>query len=432
MSPLEAQPSDASLSSDEDDDEIDDFLREAAAIPRSARPADPDRSGETLGHYQLEAKIGEGGMGVVYAARDTKLGRSVALKLLPRAVTGDPSRRKRLLREARAAAAITHPSIATIYEAGEIDGDVFLAMEKIEGRTLRAWIDETEGGRVAIEEALRIIQAIADGLAQAHDKGIVHRDVKPENVMLMDGGAVKVLDFGLAKLGPTAPEQGESDLATRAGGLLGTPSYMSPEQAKGHAVGPPGDVFALGIVLYEMLTGKRPFVGVSAAEVFIAIDRDEPPLPSRVNPRVTIALERLVMRCLAKNPSRRFQDGRELSQAITAFHTGPHTSLWRKVSYGTAALGGVTLGAWLLIAPPIKRSTALRILPSIEADLVQSTNEPAAESAVPVEPDRSASPTSQTSQSAPSAAASARLNPTGAPRTKTTAKVVVDPLARQK
>jgi eukaryotic-like serine/threonine-protein kinase len=431
LSPLESKPSDSSLSSDEASDEIDDFLREAAAIPRSARPADPDRSGERLGHYQLEAKIGEGGMGVVYAARDTRLGRSVALKLLPRAVIGDPSRRKRLLREARAAAAITHGSIATIYEAGEIDGDVFLAMEKIEGRNLRACIVK---GRVPIDEALRVIQAIAEGLAHAHDKGIVHRDVKPENVMLLEGGAVKVLDFGLAKLGPAAPEAGESDLATRAGGLLGTPSYMSPEQAKGHAVGPPGDVFALGIVLYELLTGKRPFVGVSAAEVFIAIDRDQPALPSRVNPQVPVALERLVMRCLAKNPAHRFQDGRELSQAITAFLSGPRTSPWRKVVFFAAALAGITLGAWLLLAPPATNS-ATELPAPIEAEVVPSTNE-ASESAVTVEVARRASPTSQTSISAPSASASASasapLRPAGTARTKPSAKAAIDPLARQK
>jgi len=431
------EPSEPSLSTDddeEDDDEIDDFLREAAQIPATSRPTDPDRSGETLGHYRLEAKIGEGGMGVVYAARETKLGRSVAIKLLPRALVGDPSRRKRLLREARAAAAISHPAIATIYEAGEIDGDVYLAMEKLEGRTLRALVDDAAEGRLPIQEALRIARAIAGGLGEAHDKGVVHRDVKPENVMIVDGGAVKILDFGLAKLSRAAFEAGESTLATRAGGLLGTPSYMSPEQAKGHAVGPPGDVFALGIVLYEMLTGKRPFVGVSAPEVFIAIDRDDPLPPSRSNPRVAKALDRLVMRCLAKDPARRFANGRELAQAIAAIESGTGrpsiVTPARLVFAIVLAFAGV--GAWLLMSPP---DVAL-IAPLSPTERLQlSTTSRSRDMTLRVSASLSSAPPSAASVSAiasASTSAVSRLPVPSVTRPPKTSAIAVDPLARQK
>ncbi|HTR97875.1 MAG TPA: serine/threonine-protein kinase, partial [Candidatus Acidoferrales bacterium] len=232
-----------------------------------ARPSGPqpapveDLAGTTIAHYRVEAKLGQGGMGVVYRARDARLGRDVALKVLPASVAADGERRARLLREARSAAAVNHPNIAAVYDVGESEGRVYLAMELVEGATLR---ERLAAGALPAQQAVRIARGIAAGLARAHEKGIVHRDLKPENVMIGRDGAVKILDFGLAKL--RAPDSTDSALAkqdtqTLEGRVMGTPGYMSPEQAAGRPVDQSTDVYALGAVLHEMLTGGLPGMG---------------------------------------------------------------------------------------------------------------------------------------------------------------------------
>jgi serine/threonine protein kinase/tetratricopeptide (TPR) repeat protein len=264
-----------------------------------------------LSHFRILAKIGEGGMGLVYKAEDERLRRPVALKLLPPGFVADAERRERFLREAQAAAAVRHPSIAAIYEVGE-DGDaVYIAMELVEGRTLRSLIDETP---LAISEALRIAIEIASGLERAHTAGVIHRDLKPENVMVETDGRVKILDFGLAKLraDPVAPtSSGISHAETRArdltqaGALLGTAAYMSPEQARGQAVDPRSDLFSLGVVLYELATRRNPFRGPTAVDTLSAILKEHPPRASGLNPDVPVALERVLEHLLAKEPQGR-------------------------------------------------------------------------------------------------------------------------------
>jgi serine/threonine protein kinase len=215
--------------------------------------------GTTLSHFSIVAKLGEGGMGVVYKATDTTLRRTVALKVLPANVASDPERRRLFLREARAAAAVTHPNLVTIYEVGEADGQVFLALDFIDGRTLRHALDD---GRMSVDEALRIARDLARGMARAHEAGIVHRDLKPDNVMIAKDGLLKVLDFGIARVAPKSDPTEPTDLGRETGSALtlegrvvGTPGYMSPEQARGKPVDATTDVFAFGVVLYEMLAG---------------------------------------------------------------------------------------------------------------------------------------------------------------------------------
>ncbi len=264
--------------------------------------------GTRLGRYEIESVLGRGGMGVVYRARDTVLGRHVALKLVPPEVLADAERRARFVREARSAAAATHANIAAVYDVGEIEGQVFLAMELVEGESLRARIRQ---GPLAVEDAVVVARGIVRGLAKAHEKGIVHRDLKPDNVMVGEAHHVKLLDFGLAKLREVttaAPREGDKTL-TYDGRVLGTPSYMSPEQAKGKEVDPRTDLFAFGVVFFEMLAGERPFRGDSAIEILSAVTRDDPPpLPAYV-PK---PLRAIVLRCLAKDPDQRYASAKDL------------------------------------------------------------------------------------------------------------------------
>ena len=284
-------------------------------------PVPEDLVGEKIAHFSVLEKLGEGGMGVVYKARDEKLGRIVALKLVPEAVATDAAKRARLLREARSAAAVTHANIAAIYEVGEDGGRVYLAMEYIEGDTLRR---KLRGGALPMTEALRIARSVARALARAHDRGIVHRDLKPENIVLDEDGEVKVLDFGLAKLREEHPavDRGTLETADTAeqvtleGHILGTPGYMSPEQAKGKDVDHRADIFALGAVLYEMLTGTQPFRGETTFDVLVAVSRDEPERASTLNHEVTPALERILQGCLAKSPDDRYANARSLVSAL--------------------------------------------------------------------------------------------------------------------
>jgi formylglycine-generating enzyme required for sulfatase activity/dienelactone hydrolase/predicted Ser/Thr protein kinase len=277
--------------------------------------------------YEILEKLGEGGMGVLYRARDTRLGRTVALKLLRPETLGDPDRRARFVREARAASALNHPNIVTVYDIDQTaDGSDCIAMEYVDGRALDRRLHD---GPLPVEEALRYALEIAAALAAAHAAGIVHRDVKPANVMLTRSGQVKVLDFGLAKRGPGAPSSGEltadtltRDAATRAGVVLGTPAYMSPEQARGDAVDARSDVFSCGALLYEMLAGQRPFQGASVADLLSSILRDDPPPLESRRAGIPHELAAVVSRCLARDPGARYASGAELLAALQACQPG--------------------------------------------------------------------------------------------------------------
>ena len=266
-----------------------------------------DAAPQSIAHYRITAKLGEGGMGAVYRAKDTKLGRDVAIKVLPASVAGDPDRMARFRREARVLASLNHPNIAAIY--GVEDGA--LIMELVEGKDLQ--------GPLPLATTLRYAAQIAGALACAHQKGIVHRDLKPANIRITPEGMVKVLDFGLAKAtlsGVDSEAFPTVTAATQAGALMGTAAYMSPEQAQCGAVDTRSDIFAFGVVLYEMLTGRRAFQGATALSVLAAILKEEPePLGSRFG-GIPSELERIVARCLRKDPARRFQNAADLKVAL--------------------------------------------------------------------------------------------------------------------
>jgi serine/threonine protein kinase len=278
-----------------------------------------DLVGTSLGHFRIEAQLGEGGMGVVYRATDEKLGRQVALKVLPESFAPDDEPTQRFLREARSAAAVTHANIATVYEVGESAGHVFIAMELVEGETLRARLERG----LSVEEAIRIGKDIASGLARAHERGIIHRDLKPENVMITRHEEVKILDFGLAKqrpeetVTPSVLGTARTELQlTQDGLVLGTPAYMSPEQAMGEPVDARADVFSFGVLFYEMLTGTRPFQGATAIAVLLAASRDPAKPPSVKNPQVPVEVDRIALRCLQRKDAGRYANGRELLEAL--------------------------------------------------------------------------------------------------------------------
>lgn len=271
---------------------------------------------ETISQYHLLEKLGGGGMGEVYLAEDTNLGRSIALKILPPDVAHDRKRLRRFLQEARAAAALHHPNVAHIYEIGEFDGINFIAMEYVEGQTLDAKINRHPLGTVQIIE---IGIEIADALTEAHAKGITHRDIKPTNIILTPRGGLKVLDFGLAKVTTVAgaePQRAASDISTQIkttpGLVIGTVQYMSPEQALGCEVDYRSDIFSLGGVLYEMATGRLPFSGKTATEIIDRIAHTQPEAIARFNYNVPAELEHIIRKCLEKDRERRYQSAHEL------------------------------------------------------------------------------------------------------------------------
>jgi eukaryotic-like serine/threonine-protein kinase len=276
-------------------------------------------SGTKLGPYEILSPLGAGGMGEVYRARDTRLGRDVAVKILPESFAADSERLRRFEQEARAVAALNHPNILAIHDIGEQGGAPYIVSEFLEGESLRAALDQ---GALPQRKTIEYGVQIAHGLAAAHEKGIVHRDLKPENVFVTKDGRVKLLDFGLAKLAQTGGA-GSDDLTltserTAAGVVLGTASYMAPEQVRGEGVDPRTDIFAFGAVLYEMLSGVRAFRRDTAAETMTAVLKDD--LPELYGPARTVSstLERIVRRCLEKSPDQRFQSARDLSFALSA------------------------------------------------------------------------------------------------------------------
>ena len=269
--------------------------------------------GTRIGPYEILAPLGAGGMGEVYRARDARLGRDVAVKVLPANVADDPDRRARFEREARAVAALSHPNILAIFDVGLADGTAYAATELLEGETLRASL----GVPFPLRKAIDIAGQIARGLSSAHDKGIVHRDLKPENVFLTSDGQVKILDFGLAK----AMREGnaaETAMATNPGTVLGTVGYMAPEQIRGQAVDGRADLFALGVVFYEMLAGRRAFERETAAETMTAILKEDPTDLATRRADLPASLENIVRHCLERNPAERFQSARDLVFSLQA------------------------------------------------------------------------------------------------------------------
>jgi len=274
-------------------------------------------SGTKLGPYEIQSPLGAGGMGEVYRARDTRLGRDVAIKVLPEALANDADRLRRFEQEARTIAALNHPNILGIHDIGAHDGAPFLVSEFLDGQTLR---EKLESGPLPVRRAIEYALGIAQGLAAAHEKGIVHRDLKPENVFVTRDGRVKVLDFGLAKL--VRPEESHETVvtltspATLPGMVMGTVGYMSPEQVRGQPIDARSDIFSFGAVLYEMLTGKRAFKRETSAETMAAILREEPPELNDAGWQSPLALQRILVRCLEKNVERRFQSASDLAFAL--------------------------------------------------------------------------------------------------------------------
>ncbi len=286
------------------------------------------RPGSHLGPYEIVAAIGAGGMGEVYRARDTRLGRDVAIKVLPAEFAADPERLRRFEREAKATASLSHPNILDVHDVGTFEGVPYLVEELLEGESLK---ERLEGGALEAGEALGVAIQIARGLAAAHEKNIVHRDLKPANIFLTGEGIVKILDFGLAKLVSRVP-LGEAETLTQAptgvtefGRVVGTVAYMAPEQARGMAVDQRADVFSFGVVVYEMVAGKRPFVGATATDTVAAILKEEPAaLPTSVPGKLAGVIER----CLAKEPERRYRSGSEVLAALEAVGGEGAAPLW--------------------------------------------------------------------------------------------------------
>jgi eukaryotic-like serine/threonine-protein kinase len=314
--------------------------REWADDSSSLLSQPPADAPSQIGAYRILSPLGRGGMGEVWLALDTRLGRKVAIKLLPAEFTSQPERVRRFEQEARAASALNHPNIVTIYEIGEVDGRRFIVTEYVEGETLRQRLQR----RIGLTEALEIASQVAAALQAAHDAGITHRDIKPENVMARKDGLVKALDFGLAKLRADKETKGRRDgetegqsvspsLAlsvppslTAAGTVMGTASYMSPEQARGEKVDHRTDIFSMGVMLYEMLAGRRPFEGATASDVMAAVLTNEPVPLVEIAPEVPVTLWRIVRRCLEKEPERRFQSAGDLAFALDVLKTSSGSS----------------------------------------------------------------------------------------------------------
>ena len=344
----------------------------------------PLTPGARLGAYEILGPLGAGGMGEVYRARDNRLQRVVAIKVLPAAFAGDPERLARFEQEARAAAALNHPNILAVHDLGQHDGAPFIVTELLEGMSLRQALQD---GAIPTRKAIDCGIAIAQGLAAAHERGIVHRDIKPENIFLTADGRVKILDFGVAKLTqaepvnagmtvvPTTPAGG---MGTVAGMVLGTIGYMSPEQVRGGIADPRSDIFSLGVVLHELLSGQRPFGGDTAADVMSGILREDPPELPVAERHIPPALARIVGRCLEKSPAARFQSARDLAFSLDALTSSPGSEAAtavmgtggpRRRSFSpTTALTGALIGsllaggaAWVLKPAPSANAPVTRL-----------------------------------------------------------------------
>jgi eukaryotic-like serine/threonine-protein kinase len=321
------------------------------------------KTGDSLGSYEILAPIGAGGMGEVYRARDTRLGREVAIKILPETFARDEDRMRRFGQEARAVAALNHPNVLSIYDTGVENGVPYLVSELLEGESLRQRLEQ---GPIAARKAVEYAQQVADGLAAAHEKNIVHRDLKPENIFLTSGGRVKILDFGLAKLQASdagAPADGATATiaaVTNPGVVMGTAGYMAPEQVRGQAVDHRADIFSFGAVLYEMLSGQRAFHKDTSVETLNAILKEDPPELDAEKLRVAPGLERIVYHCLEKKPADRFQSARDLTFALSSLSdtsttqrpavTAPERTPYRRWQAFTAAALSAVLSATVTYA----------------------------------------------------------------------------------
>src|SRR6266498_2336195 len=328
----------------------------------------PLPSGTKLGPYEIQSPLGAGGMGEVYRARDTRLGRDVALKVLPESFAREGDRLHRFEQEARAVAALNHPNILAIFDTGQSDGAPFLVSELLEGETLRVVLDR---GALSSRKATDYAVQIAQGLAAAHEKGIVHRDLKPENIFVNKDARIKILDFGLAKLAPKASAASAdadgvtlTSSHTAAGVVMGTASYMAPEQVRGDAADPRPDIFAFGAMLYEMLSGKRAFRHDTPAETMTAVLKEDPPELSDPGHPVSPALDRIVRRCLEKDSEQRFQSARDLSFALSALSGTDSSAAARlvqsrkKLPFAWAAAAAIALivvvaGTWFIARRPV-------------------------------------------------------------------------------
>jgi eukaryotic-like serine/threonine-protein kinase len=349
--------------------------------------------GAKLGPYEIQSPLGAGGMGEVYRATQSSLGRQVAIKVLASAAASDPVRLQRFEQEARSASALNHPNIISIYDVGRENSTSYIAMEFVDGKTLRGLLD---AGPLGIKKALQIATQIADGLAKAHAAGIVHRDLKPENVMVTRDGFVKILDFGLAKLMPSGFESSSQTLtaalpATHPGMVMGTAGYMSPEQARGANIDYRSDIFSFGSILYEMVAGKQPFKAASSAQTLAAIIEDDPTPVSEANPKTPTPLRWIIERCLAKDPDDRYSSTRDLARDLQSVrdHLSDATTSGQMpqaarptqrpkwLAPALIALSGMLLGgalvAWLR-PQPVASSPTLRYLTFSGTDFAPSVS----------------------------------------------------------
>jgi len=333
-------------------------------------------TGRTLGHYKIQSLLGAGGMGEVYRARDTRLDRDVAVKILPEELAENPEALRRFEREAKAVAALSHPNILAIHDFGTEQSLSYAVMELLEGETLRARLTRSAlGWREAVEVGI----PIAEGLAAAHARGIIHRDLKPENIFLTRDGQVKILDFGIARVKQAVSPDSETvtSTATKPGTVMGTIGYMSPEQVRGEVADAPSDIFSFGSVLYEMVAGRRPFAGATATEMMAAILRDDPPALTVSGQAAPAELERVIRHCLGKRPEERYQSARDLAFDLKATLSGGSITAPARARRRTpvavwlgAAVVGLLLMITLLLYLTVWREKAidsLAVLPLVNA-----------------------------------------------------------------